>query len=156
MLSLLRFCCACHGFCYLALPRLPLWPRHTFAMSLPWFRIWPCHGVCYGLAMASVMAMPCLLVGPLSNASLSWPHPHCQSATFSTRCQSVPDCPCCSPTDFGNESCRNKKKNRVVLHVVVHMYNEGVVFGLAYHYYVMTPACSLYLSFWFKLAASLS
>ena len=60
------------------------------------------------------------------------------SCCASWGCQSVPDCPCDSATDFGNESCRNK--NRVVLHVVAHMYNEGVVFGLAYHYYVIAPA----------------
>ena len=35
-------------------------------------------------------------------------------------CQSVPDCPCYSTTGFGNESCRDK--NRVMLHVVAHIY----------------------------------
>ena len=125
-------------FLCLALPRALLPSQHRSDMSLLWFRIWPCHGFCCGLTMAPAMAGPCLPFVPLSHTSLSWPHPHCQSATISSRCQSVPDCPCFSTTDFGNESCRNK--NRVVLHVVAHMYNEGVVSGLAYHCYVIAPA----------------
>ena len=92
-------------FLIYALPRSLLWPRRRSIMSLPWFRIRPRH-------VFVVAALPWFCHGqagfaiglPLSSALLSWPHPHCQSATFSSRCQSVPDCPCYPTPDFGNES----------------------------------------------------